>query len=64
MKRKPVQPAAAPLVFTMADPAALALFDPRTKICSMNCGPHRFDPRSDIERAFLCPECYECKHDG
>ena len=59
MKRKPEQPAPTHLVFTRADPAALARFDPRTKVCSMNCGPHRLDPRSDTERAFLCPECYE-----
>lgn len=40
------------------DPAALANFDPRTKVCSMNCGPHADDPRSHAERAFLCPECH------
>jgi hypothetical protein len=29
------------LHFTRADPAALARFDPKTKLCTMNCGPHR-----------------------
>ena len=48
-----------PLAFTRADPAALASFDPRTKICSMNCGPHRDDPRTREERLLLCDECYE-----
>ncbi len=62
MKRqKPQQEhqALQPLVFTRADPAALASFDPRSKICSMNCGPHRDDPRTREERLLLCDECYE-----
>ncbi len=46
-----------PIVFTRADPAALARFDPRTKVCTMNCGPHRDDPRSNVERQFLCGDC-------
>ena len=40
-----------------ADHAALAAFDPRTKSCTMNCGPTTDDPRSPEERRFLCPEC-------
>lgn len=62
MKRqKPQQEhqALQPLVFTRADPAALASFDPRSKICSMNCGPQRDDPRTREERLLLCDECYE-----
>lgn len=40
-----------------ADPEALAAFDPTTKTCVMNCGPHVDDPRSALERLFLCDEC-------
>lgn len=43
--------------FERADPKALAAFDPRTKICTMNCGPHRDDPRSHNERLLLCGDC-------
>lgn len=43
--------------FPRADPAALAAFDPRTKACTMNCGPSNEDPRSPEERRFLCPDC-------
>jgi hypothetical protein len=46
-----------PLVFTRADKEALERFDPRTLICTMNCGPHRDDPRSHKERMFLCGDC-------
>ena len=58
MKRKTSQPVAAPIVFNRADPAALALFDPNTKYCVMNCGPHRDDPRTHEERKFLCKDCH------
>jgi hypothetical protein len=47
-----------PLVFLRADPQALASFDPSTKVCDMNCGQHVDDPRSDLERKFLCGDCY------
>jgi len=47
-----------PLTFTRADPAELERFDPATKICSMNCGPHRDDPRTPAERKLLCTECW------
>ena len=40
-----------------ADPATLAKFDPGTKFCTMNCGPHRDDQRSEEERRFLCEDC-------
>ena len=43
--------------FERADPNALADFDPRTKVCTMNCGPTVGDPRSPDERRFLCPDC-------
>jgi hypothetical protein len=46
-----------PIVWTRADPAALARFDPSTKQCLMNCGPHRDDPRSAAERKLLCDDC-------
>ena len=45
------------LTFPRADPAELDRFDPETKRCTMNCGPHRDDPRSEKERRFLCDEC-------
>ena len=45
------------IVWPRADPKALAAFDPSTKTCLMNCGPHRDDPRSAAERRFLCPDC-------
>lgn len=53
-KRKPPD---IPIVWERADRTELARFDPATKLCVMNCGPHRDDPRSDKERLFLCPEC-------
>jgi len=43
--------------FQQADPNALAAFNPRTKVCTMNCGPTVGDPRSQEERRFLCPDC-------
>ena len=46
-----------PIEFTRADPKQLARFDPRTKVCTMNCGPHRHDPRDETERKFLCDDC-------
>lgn len=43
--------------FPRADPKELARFDPSTKKCTMNCGPHSDDPRSREERKFLCTDC-------
>lgn len=51
------KPAPAPITWTRADPVQLASFDPRTKICVMNCGPSTLDPRSDAERLLLCDDC-------
>lgn len=48
---------AAPIEWPRADPDALAAFDPATKVCTMNCGPHVRDPRSREERLFLCTDC-------
>lgn len=48
---------APPIVWERADPEALRRFNPATKDCTMNCGPHRDDPRSAAERKFLCNEC-------
>lgn len=57
-KAKPAQPATErPIAWERADPAALAAFDPATKSCDMNCGPHGLDPRSREERLFLCDLC-------
>lgn len=60
----PLEPSVRRLVldalhFTRADPAALARFDPKTKLCTMNCGPHRDDPRTAAERKLLCGDCVE-----
>ena len=46
-----------PIEWPRAAPGALEGFDPRTKVCTMNCGPHREDPRSDAERKYLCDDC-------
>lgn len=56
MKRKPLL-RAEPITFKRANPDELALFDPSTKLCAMNCGPHADDPRSAAERKFLCDDC-------
>jgi hypothetical protein len=57
-KRAKPCPQIATMVWPRADPAELARFDPRTKVCSMNCGPSTADPRSANERALLCDECW------
>lgn len=46
-----------PFEWARADPDDLEKFDPDTKICTMNCGPHQDDPRSREERKFLCDDC-------
>ncbi|MBP7610126.1 MAG: hypothetical protein KA760_11550 [Steroidobacteraceae bacterium] len=51
------------VILTGAEVAELAKFDPRSKVCSMNCGPHAEDPRSEVERMFLCPECHPVEAD-
>lgn len=40
-----------------SNPAELAEFDPESKVCTMNCGPHGDDPRSGDERKFQCLDC-------
>lgn len=50
-----------PIEFIRADPKELAKFDPSTKRCVMNCGPHLQDPRSAKERKFLCTDCETAK---
>lgn len=45
------------ICWNRADPNDLDKFDVRTKICTMNCGPHKDDPRSEKERRFLCGDC-------
>ena len=49
--------ASQPLTFPRADPEQLKHFDPRTKMCVMNCGPSSSDPRDAEERKFLCEDC-------
>ena len=57
-KVEPTQAAAeSSIEWTRADPVALDQFDPATKTCNMNCGPHAHDPRSPKERLFLCDDC-------
>lgn len=46
-----------PIEWKRADPTALAAFDPASKLCTMNCGPHGRDPRNQDERMFLCDDC-------
>lgn len=55
MKR--VAAVAKPIEWPRADPAELAKFDQRTKVCTMNCGPSSQDPRKEKERRFLCDDC-------
>lgn len=50
------------IIFQRADPAALAEFDEASKVCTMNCGPHKDDPRSNKERKFLCEDCISKIH--
>lgn len=57
-KAKPAPPVLKPIVFERANPFKLALFNPDSKQCTMNCGPHRDDPRSYAERKFLCDDCF------
>lgn len=60
MRKKLPDTPRAPIVWPRAaDRAALAAFDPNTKLCTMNCGPHRDDPRDAKERQFLCDECID-----
>lgn len=56
-KPKVIPVVSGPIEWPRADPEALKSFDPSTKYCTMNCGPHRADPRSAAERKFLCQEC-------
>lgn len=48
-----------PVQWPRADPAALAAFDPKTKVCSHNCGPSKEDPRTAKERLYLCDLCWK-----
>lgn len=57
MTRKKLAEVAPPTVWPRADPAALAKFDPRTKVCTMNCGQALGDPRSSAECKLLCEDC-------
>lgn len=57
MRKKDVPAVAKAIEWPRADPAELAKFDPSTKVCTMNCGPHRDDPRSEAERRLLCDDC-------
>ena len=54
-KRETISPT--PINWKRANPEDLARFDPRTKYCVHNCGPHRDDPRSKTECKFLCEDC-------
>lgn len=48
---------AAPIDWPRADPAALAAFDPASKVCTMNCSQHCLDPRSRAELLLVCDDC-------
>lgn len=56
-KLKVLPPVAKPIIWPRADPVELKNFDPKSKYCTMNCGPHRNDPRSSAERKLLCKDC-------
>jgi hypothetical protein len=47
--------------YQRADREELARFDPATKTCTMNCGPHSGDPRTANERKLLCIDCLTCE---
>ncbi|MDA8260220.1 MAG: hypothetical protein M0Z99_32080 [Betaproteobacteria bacterium] len=47
----------APITFPRANPDELEGFYISTKQCTMNCGRHSEDPRSEKERRFLCTDC-------
>lgn len=57
MMKHPLARALAAIIWPRAAPDALSGFDPSTKHCTMNCGPHIHDPRTTIERKFLCDDC-------
>ena len=63
MKRRPI-PVEPEWIWPRADPAQLEAFDPATKQCDMNCGPHRNDPRSAAERKLLCDDCWPVEPKG
>ncbi|MCP1515543.1 hypothetical protein OKW09_005314 [Pseudomonas rhodesiae] len=60
------QPAVRSIDWPRADPVALAAFDPATRACTINYGPHGLDPRSREEWKLLCDDCvpYQCRHRG
>ncbi len=56
-KPTPTKPGEPKPVWERADQEALAVFDPASKVCTMNCGPASGDPRSSKERKYLCDDC-------
>ncbi|MBB4861608.1 hypothetical protein HNP46_000419 [Pseudomonas nitritireducens] len=57
-KPKSVEPTPVSMInWTRADPEALAKFDPKSKVCNMNCGKAGGDPRCYKELLFLCHDC-------
>ena len=64
MNRKPKKPAPPieAIVWPRSTQAEMAGFDPKTKICTMNCGRHRADPRSPEEFKFQCTDCVPAGH--
>jgi hypothetical protein len=61
---RPPEPKPAAIVWQRVEPAVLKQFDPASKVCTMNCGPHRDDPRSEAERKYLCEDCLPAKNDA
>lgn len=62
MKNKTTAQTMQAIEFRRADPEALARFDPNTKRCTMNCGPHVQDMRTREERMFFCDDCETIAH--
>ena len=57
VKKKPVPLPPRTVVYPRTDPALLRDFDPRTKLCMMNCGQAGGDPRSREECMYQCDDC-------
>lgn len=57
MSRAAAPKRAWPPVWQRTPAADMAGFDPASKVCTMNCGRHIDDPRSEAEFKFQCDDC-------
>lgn len=44
-------------VFPRSTEAEMVGFDLSSKVCTMNCGNHKDDPRTEKEHKFQCTDC-------